>query len=86
VEVLKRLIDAVRRKGRRRVVERSLIDSSPWERFGSFFASSVAVFSRKRHLGHRSSAVLSWLGSSRLLAVSETQECAERKTFLGRWH
>jgi hypothetical protein len=29
VEVLKRLIDAVRRKGRRRVVERSLIDSSP---------------------------------------------------------
>jgi hypothetical protein len=32
----------------RRVVERSLIDSLAWQRAGTLFASSVAVFSRKK--------------------------------------
>jgi hypothetical protein len=42
----------------RRVVERLLVDSSPRQGVGTF-ASSVDVFSRKRHLRHGSSAILS---------------------------
>jgi hypothetical protein len=53
-----------------RVVWRSLIGSSARQRTGKFFPSSAAAFSRKRHLWHRSCAVLSLLGSIWLLAVS----------------
>jgi hypothetical protein len=69
----------------RRVVERSLIDSSPWQRAGIFSALCVAVSSKRRHFCHRPFTVLSWLASTWLLAVSRTQECPERKAFLGRW-
>jgi hypothetical protein len=53
--------DAYRYRGEqaRKVVERSLNDSSPQERAGRFFALSVGVFSRKRHLLHGPSAILS---------------------------
>jgi hypothetical protein len=50
--VLKRLIDVVRRK--RGELWISLIDSLPRQRAGTFFAPSVTVFSRKRHLRHGS--------------------------------
>jgi hypothetical protein len=54
VEVLGKLIDAMRR-----VVERSLIESSPQQCTGTVFALNAIVFNRKRHLFLRSSAVLS---------------------------
>jgi hypothetical protein len=41
-----------------RVVERSLIGSSPWQGTSTFFTSSIIAFSRKRHL-HRT--LLAWL-------------------------
>jgi hypothetical protein len=80
VEVLKRLIDAVRRMRGELWKDRSQIyhDNMP----AHSLLQGFAVFSRKRH---RSSTVLSLLGSSWLLAASKTQECAERKAFLGHW-
>jgi hypothetical protein len=42
----------------RRALERWLIDSSPRQGAGIFFASSVAIFSRKKHLRH---TLLTWL-------------------------
>jgi hypothetical protein len=42
----------------RRVVERSIIDSSPGQFTSTFFALSVAVFSRKRNLSHGSFTML----------------------------
>jgi hypothetical protein len=74
VEELKRLVDVMRRK-QGEFVERVLIDST-WQHTSTFFALSVSVFSSKRHLCHGSSVILSCLGSSWLLAVSGTQECA----------
>jgi hypothetical protein len=80
VEVLRRLIDAVRSKRGELWRGRSLIlhhDNAP-------VCSSRRVsqfLSRKRRLCHGSSAVLSWLGSCWLLAVSRPQELLKGKRF-----
>jgi hypothetical protein len=63
----------------RRIVERSLIDSSHYNMPACSSLQVSGGFSKKRHLYQGSSTRLYWLGSSWLLAVSKTQECAERK-------
>jgi hypothetical protein len=68
--------------GARRVVERLLIDSSPRQHAGTFFTSSVAIFSRKWHLHHGSSAVLSRHGSSWSVAVSKLKSVLKGKRLL----
>jgi hypothetical protein len=78
VEVLKRLLDAVRRE---RVVKKSLVDSSPWQRTGTCFVLSVAVFRRKRHLHH---TLLTWLQLA-YVCFQNSKSCAQKKAFLGHW-
>jgi hypothetical protein len=79
VEVLKRLIDAVRRKRWELWRERSLILHDSLAR--TFFASSVAVFRRIRHLLWIIRHIIpTWLQLSSF--CSQNARVSERKVFL----